>query len=114
MATSPLALLFVASTWSAYAAGPADEAYRKLSGIEIRKCFIGKTFTDDTHFSNRYNADGTIEGFAMGRKVTNTWKINKDELCVTNSFGELCYTVWKKGSDGSSSIRIQTSRSMVR
>jgi hypothetical protein len=35
----------------------------------------------------------------MGKKITSTWKITKDQLCVTDhSFGETCYQVWRKGA----------------
>lgn len=94
-----LALLFVASSWPAYAESPADQGYRKLTGPQIRRAFVGKVFSDESHFSDRFKADGTIDGYSMGKKVSDTWKIAKDELCITNSFGELCYAVWKKGID---------------
>jgi hypothetical protein len=76
---------------SAFAASPADDGFRKLSSPEIRRAFVGKIFTDESHFSNRYRADRTIEGVSMGAKASGTWRIAKDELCVTNRFGELCY-----------------------
>lgn len=83
----------------AQAEGPADQGYRKLSGHGIRAFFTGKIFTDGTHFSSRYEAHGKIDGFAMGKKVSNTWKILDGNLCIADSLSELCYAVWKKGSD---------------
>jgi hypothetical protein len=94
-----LALLFIASSWPACAEGPADQGFRKLTGLQIRAVFVGKTFSDETHFSNHYKADGTINGYSMGKKILNTWKIVADELCITNSFDDFCYAVWKKGID---------------
>jgi hypothetical protein len=98
-----LAFLLVAACFAsasfAQAEGPADQGYRKLSGREIRAFFTDKIFTDGTHFSNRYEADGNIDGLAMGKKVSNTWKILGGNLCIADSLGELCYAVWKKGSD---------------
>ncbi|SDR56220.1 hypothetical protein SAMN05444161_6142 [Rhizobiales bacterium GAS191] len=94
-----LALLLFVGSWPAQAGSPADQGFRKLTGPQIRMVLVGKTFTDETHFSNRYKADGTIDGFSMGKKILNTWRIVTDELCITNSFGELCYAVWKKGTD---------------
>jgi hypothetical protein len=88
-----------AASSAALAFGPAEEGYRKLRAAEIRKTFIGKTFSDEAHFSERYRADGTIEGYAMGKAVASTWRIVDDELCITNRFGELCYSVWKKGPE---------------
>ena len=88
-----------ASAAPARAEGPADQGYRKLGGREIRAFFTGKIFVDGTHFSSRYEADGKIDGFAMGKKVSNTWKILDGNLCIADSLGELCYAVWKKGSN---------------
>ena len=80
------------------AAPPADEGFRKLSGRQIRQTFAGRTFSDDVHFSFRYAADGSIQGGAMGRKIDRRWRIERDLLCVTESVGENCYVVWKKGN----------------
>jgi hypothetical protein len=33
------------------------------------------------------------------KKVANTWRIIEDNLCITDSSSELCYSVWKKGRD---------------
>jgi hypothetical protein len=83
----------------ALAASPQAEGFKKLTGGQIRVAFAGKTFSDDTHFSNKYRAGGTIEGVSMGKKITNKWKVAKDTLCITDKFGELCYFVWMKGKD---------------
>jgi hypothetical protein len=83
----------------AYAKGPADQGFKKLTGGQIRAAFVGKTFSDGTHFSNRYKADGTIEGVSMGKKISNKWKINKDTLCIADKTNELCYGVWMKGKE---------------
>jgi len=91
---------FSLTSLSAAQAGDAvAKDYRKLSGREIRTSFTGKVFSDGTHFSSRYEANGKIEGFTMGKKVSNRWKILDGNLCITDSLGELCYAVWKKGRD---------------
>jgi hypothetical protein len=98
-----LALLFAtglsAGMSPAFALDLGGEGYRKLTGAQIRRAFIGHTFSDGTHFATRYHADGTIDGMSMGKRVANRWAVADDELCITNSFGELCYVVWKKGAD---------------
>jgi hypothetical protein len=81
-----LSLSLISSATLAFS--PADEDYRKLKGAEVRKTLIGKIFSDEAHFSERYKADGTIEGHAMGKKVDNCWKIVENALCITNSFDE--------------------------
>jgi hypothetical protein len=90
---------YLASALPAQAGSPADQGYRKLLGREIHATFVGKTFSDGTHISSRYESDGKINGFAMGKKVSNTWKILDGDLCIAERVGELCYAVWQKGSD---------------
>ena len=88
-----------AASSAALGFGPAEEGYRKPKVADVRKTFIDKTFTDEAHFSERFNADGTIEGFALREKITRTWRFIEDELCITSHFEENCYAVWKKGSE---------------
>ena len=100
MKASTLALLIAMLACApALAVSPQAEGFKKLSTSQIRQAFSGKTFSDDTHFSNRYRADGSIEGVSMGKKVSNKWKIVKETLCITDKFGELCYVVWMKRKD---------------
>lgn len=83
----------------AQAASPQAEGFKKLSGTQIRQAFVGKEFSDDAHFAYKYKANGVAQGMSMGKKVTNTWKVVKDQLCVTESSSEeACYFAWKKGS----------------
>ena len=94
-----LIAIFSLASSAALAFNPADEGYRRLKEAEIRKAFIGKTFSDEAHFSERFKADGTIEGYALGKKIARTWKIIDDELCITSHSEETCYSVWLKGSE---------------
>ena len=83
----------------AFAASPQAEGFKKLSGAQIRQAFVGKKFSDGIHFSYEYQANGAVQGTGMGKKTTSTWKVAKDQLCVTDpSFGETCYQVWRKGA----------------
>src|SRR5436305_10375593 len=96
---SVLQLAVLASSTPAFAGSPRAEGFTKLSAAQIRQAFIGKTFSDDTHFSNRYKADGTIDGMSMGKKINNKWKLAKDALCIKDNIDELCYAVWAKGKE---------------
>lgn len=89
----------LATAAPALATGPAGQGFKKLTGTQIRTAFLGKLFSDDMHFSNRFKADGTIEGVSMGKKVANKWKVDNDRLCIKESIDELCYVVWVKGQD---------------
>jgi hypothetical protein len=82
----------------ALAASPQAEGFKKLNGPQIQRAFVGKSFTDGVHFAVRHVPGGTIQGTRMGKKVADRWAVAKDRLCVTDSFGENCYTVWAKGS----------------
>ena len=92
--------LFAATTFSVAPvhADPKSEGFRKLNGAQIKQAFSGHTFSDEVHFTFRYLAGGTIEGSGMGKQVSRKWWVVKDDLCITDSFGENCYAIWKKGS----------------
>ena len=93
-----LAILVVAgATAPAAATDLRAEGFRMLTGSQIRAAFAGRTFADDVHFSFLYTATGKIEGTGMGTKVSRRWRVQKNELCETNSFGENCYAIWRKG-----------------
>jgi hypothetical protein len=97
-----IALLPVFLCASALAATPMEDSlkkagFKRLSGEQIRLTFSDKRFTDQVHFAEVYKTDGTIQGMSMGKKHTNKWVTLKDQLCVTDNVGEICYAVWKKG-----------------
>ncbi|ODM71868.1 hypothetical protein [Bradyrhizobium elkanii] len=55
---------------------------KKLSGAQIRAKLAGKQFTDEVHWRDVYERDGTFRGYSMGRKSTGKWSIHGDELCL--------------------------------
>ena len=93
-----LALVATSFLATSVLATPADEGFKRLSAPEVRAVFTGHVFTDDVHFTDRYQRDGGIESFAMGRKLRKTWRLEKHLLCITESTGEYCHAVWKKGA----------------
>jgi hypothetical protein len=97
MRTILAALAMAGSIGPALATDLRAEGFRMLTGSQIRAAFAGRTFADDVHFSFLYTAAGKIEGTAMGAKVSRRWRAQKDELCETDSFGENCYSIWRKG-----------------
>ena len=60
----------------------AAENSRKLSGSQIRERFTGKQLTDEVHFRDVYDRDGTLRNYSNGRKTVGKWAIEKDELCL--------------------------------
>jgi len=76
----------------------AAEGSRKLSGKQIHEKFPGMQLTDEVHFRDVYDRDGTLRSYANGKREVGKWSIEKDELCV--HFGEPddgCYEVWLSG-----------------
>ena len=60
--TGVLALTLAGSIAShARAASPGEEGFRRLSTKQIRPAFVGRIFSDEAHFDDRYLADGRIE-----------------------------------------------------
>src|SRR6266567_7071717 len=60
----------------------AAETSQKLSGAQIRAKFAGMQLTDEVHFRDVYDRDGTLRSFSMGTKKVGKWAVEKDELCV--------------------------------
>jgi len=57
----------------------ADDLQR-LSGAQIRATLAGKQFTDEVHWRDVYERDGSFRGYSMGRKSNGKWSIRGDEL----------------------------------
>ena len=76
----------------------AEDKFQKLTGAQIRAKFAGMELTDEVHWSDLYERNGTVLSSSMGRKRTGKWRVEKDELCVEfeNEF-EKCYEVRLSG-----------------
>src|SRR5258708_32636851 len=60
----------------------AAEHLRTLSGSQIRARFTNMQVTDEVHFRDVYDHDGTLRSYANGKKKVGKWAVEKDELCV--------------------------------
>ena len=60
----------------------AAENAKKLSGAQIRAKFAGMQLTDEVHWRDVYDRDGTLRSYSMGTKKVGKWAIEKDELCL--------------------------------
>ncbi len=78
-------------------AGPRNQGYRHLNGTEIREALAGHTLSDGAHFTFHYLASGELEGSSAGHMIARTWTTTDEELCVSDSNGQVCYDVWIKG-----------------
>ena len=73
----------------------AAENSRKLSGGQIREKFIGMQLTDEVHWRDVYDRDGTLRSYTLGMKKIGKWAIEKDELCLYfKEPDDGCYEVW--------------------
>jgi hypothetical protein len=59
----------------------AAENLQKLSGAQIRAKFAGIQLTDEVHFRDVYDRDGTLRSYSLGTKRVGKWAVEKDELC---------------------------------
>ncbi|WMT71448.1 hypothetical protein [Bradyrhizobium sp. Ash2021] len=60
----------------------AAENVQKLSGNQIRAKIAGMQLTDEVHWRDVYDRDGSLRSYADGKKRVGKWVIEKDELCV--------------------------------
>lgn len=91
-----LAFLAVA-TLAAEAA--AEEKFQKLTGGQIRGKLGGMELTDNVHWRDLYQRNGTVMSTSMGRKRTGKWQIENDQLCIEFEKEPIpkCYDVWLSG-----------------
>jgi hypothetical protein len=79
----------------------AQEMFKLLREKEIRAKVVGKDITDSTHWVSYFRPDGVLLSREMGRKWTGTWKIQNNELCMSNPNleGLSCNEVWMSGTN---------------
>ena len=74
--------IVAAATLASISAGAvAAENSRKLSGSQIRAKFAGMQLTDEVHWRDVYDRDGSLRSYSMGTKRVGKWAVEKDELC---------------------------------
>jgi hypothetical protein len=84
IAMKELVTILVAATLgsiSSQVSPVAAENSRKPSGSQIRERFAGKQLTDEVHFRDVYDRDGTLRSYSMGTKRVGKWAVEKDEIC---------------------------------
>jgi hypothetical protein len=71
---------------------------QKLSGAQIRAKFNGMQLTDEVHYRDVYERDGTLRSYAMGTAKTGRWVVEKDQLCLYfKEPDDGCYDVSRAG-----------------
>jgi hypothetical protein len=77
----------------------AEEKFQKLNGQQIRAKFVGMEVTDESHWGDIFESNGTLRTSSMGHKTLGKWRIQKDQLCLDRGKepGSGCYEVWLSG-----------------
>jgi hypothetical protein len=92
-----LAAITAASISVEVDAAAADNV-QKLSGKQIRAKFSGMQLTDEVHYRDVYERDGTLRSYAMGTEKTGRWAVEKDQLCLYfKEPDDGCYDVSRAG-----------------
>jgi len=60
----------------------AAEELKRLSGTQIRAKFSDRQLTDEVHWRDVYERDGTFRSYSMGRKRIGKWFVQANDLCL--------------------------------
>jgi len=87
----------------------AEEKFHKLTGPQIQARFSGMELTDEAHWGEVFERNGTLTTTTMGHKSGGSWRVQKDQLCIDHGKepGGGCYDVWLSGKNVE--LRNQTS-----
>lgn len=85
----------------------ADDKFRRLKATEIKAVIVGKTITDDYHWADVFNEDGTIGGHQLGEPQTGSWKLFKSgQICAVRATSHkpkdiepVCVEIWIRGNE---------------
>ena len=92
-----LAGVVLASSLVGTRADAADDP-QKLTGAQIRARFAGMQLTDEVHWREVYERDGTVRSYSMGTKKIGRWAVERDELCLHfKDTDDGCYEVSRVG-----------------
>jgi hypothetical protein len=106
LATATTALLGV---FAFQPSAAAEQKFQKLTGAQIQARFPGMELTDEAHWGEIFERNGTLALTSMGHKSSGKWRIQKDQLCLDTGEepGGGCYEVWLSGRNVE--LRNQTS-----
>jgi hypothetical protein len=76
--------------------GITQEKLHKLTAGQIHAKLGGMELTDNVHWRDFYQRNGTVMSTSMGRKRTGKWRVEKDQLCIEFEKEPIpkCYEVW--------------------
>jgi len=90
-------VIITAATFAAIAV--AEEKFQRLNGAQIRAKFTGMELTDESHWGDVFDRNGTLRLYSMGHKSVGKWHVEKDQLCLDRGTdpGGGCFEVWVSG-----------------
>src|SRR5437667_12748400 len=79
----------------------AQQKFQKLTGAQIQAKFPGMELTDEAHWGDVSERNGTLTITCMGHKSFGKWRVQKDQLCLDTGKepGGGCYEVWVSGKN---------------
>src|SRR5436309_6978251 len=79
----------------------AEQKFQKLTGVQIQAKFAGMELTDEAHWGEVFERNGTLTITSMGHRSVGKWRIQKDQLCLETGKepGGGCYEVWVFGKN---------------
>lgn len=79
----------------------SEEKFQRLSSAQIRAKFSGMELTDEVHWYDYYNRNGTVLSSSMGRKRTGKWWVENNQLCtdIDKDSSVRCYDVLISGNN---------------
>jgi hypothetical protein len=77
----------------------AEQKFEKLTAGQIRAKLAGMELTDNVHWRDLYQRNGTVTSTSMGRKRSGRWLVENDQLCIEfeKELIPNCYDVWLSG-----------------
>jgi len=78
------------------------QAWQPVKGAELSALFAGASFGDGTHFSYRFDPNGTYRGTEMGKDVQGRWRTVNEQMCWTSMTpreDEECFDVERAGDE---------------
>jgi hypothetical protein len=79
----------------------SEQKFQKLTGAQIQAKFPGMELTDEAHWGEVFERNGTLTITSMGHRSVGKWRIQKDQLCLDTGSepGGGCYQVWLSGKN---------------
>jgi hypothetical protein len=74
------------------------EKFQKLTGAQVTAKIAGMEITDEVHWGDVFERNGTLTTYSMGHKSVGKWHVLKDQLCLDRGKDDGgCYQVWLSG-----------------